>query len=126
MLQVFYLNVIKVDLDIVYTCMLQVYVSSVSGVLSECCICLHLLSSVSDVWCNCFGCFEHMLQVFYLNVVKVDIVLNMQQWDHLSQPPIAAARAPLSRRKRSPRACAWEAKEMRAIPVCGRVAWPPR
>jgi hypothetical protein len=40
MLQVFHLDVAKVDLDVTYTCMLQVYVSSVSVVLYVCCKCL--------------------------------------------------------------------------------------
>jgi hypothetical protein len=48
MLQAIYLDVEKVDLNVVYTCMLQVYVLSVfryfirmfASVLSGCCICL--------------------------------------------------------------------------------------
>jgi hypothetical protein len=39
MLQVFHLNVAKVDLDVAYTCMLQAYISSVSDVLYVCCKC---------------------------------------------------------------------------------------
>jgi hypothetical protein len=35
-------------------------------------------SGVSDVRFNCFGC---MLQVFHLDVAKVDLMLHMLQWD---------------------------------------------
>ena len=41
-MQVFYLEVAKVDLDIAYTCMLQTYVSSVLGVSYVCYECFHL------------------------------------------------------------------------------------
>ena len=44
MLQVFYLDVVKVDLDVAYTCMLQAYVSSVPGVL------IRMFASVSSGW----------------------------------------------------------------------------
>jgi hypothetical protein len=36
-------------------------------------------ASVSDVCCKCFSCFRCMLQVFHLNVVKVDRMLHMLQ-----------------------------------------------
>jgi hypothetical protein len=36
---------------------------------------------------KCFSYFEHMLQVFYLDIAKVDRVLHMLQWD----PPAVAA-----------------------------------
>jgi len=37
---------------------------------------------------KCFyECFRHMLRVFHLDVVKIDLVLNMLQWE----PPAAAA-----------------------------------
>ena len=36
MLQAFYLDVAKVYLDVAYTCMLQAYALSVSGVCDEC------------------------------------------------------------------------------------------
>ena len=98
MLQVFYLNVAKVDLDVAYTCMLQAYVSSVSYVCCKCLIwMLHTFAmafkcffrcfaSVSEVCCKCFNCFGRMLQVFNLNVAKADLVLHMLQWD---DPPDA-------------------------------------
>jgi hypothetical protein len=35
--------------------------------------------------------FGRMLQVFHLGVPKVDMMLHMLQWIHLSQPPAAAA-----------------------------------
>jgi hypothetical protein len=54
----FYLNVAKVDLNVTYTCMLQVYVSSVSYVGCKCFICmLHIFAMV-------FKCFSSVLQVF--------------------------------------------------------------
>jgi hypothetical protein len=34
---------------------------------------------VSDVCFKCFNCFDCMLQLFYLNVVKVDLLLHMLQ-----------------------------------------------
>jgi hypothetical protein len=41
---------------------------------------------VLDVCCKCFNCFGRMLQVFYWDVAKVDLVLYILQWD----PPTAA------------------------------------
>ena len=74
MLQVFYLDVAKVDLDV--TCMLKAYVSSVSGVSYVCCKCfiwmLHIFAMVfkcfSGVFASvldaCFKCFIcHLLYV---------------------------------------------------------------
>ena len=45
-LQVFYVDVARVDLDVAYTCMLQAYVSK---------------------------CFKRILQVFYLDVAKIEL-----------------------------------------------------
>jgi hypothetical protein len=42
MLQVFYLDVAKVDLNVAYTCMLQAYVSSILGVSYVCLQVFHL------------------------------------------------------------------------------------
>jgi hypothetical protein len=39
MLQVFYLDVAKVELHVAYTCMLQVYISSVSSILGVLYVC---------------------------------------------------------------------------------------
>ena len=39
-----------------------------------------------DIYYKCFSCFERMLQVFHLDVVKVDLVL---QW---SSPAVLHAR----------------------------------
>jgi hypothetical protein len=68
---VFYLGVAYV-----ITHMLQVF-------LSRCCICFamatHVFFRVSDVCCKCFNCFGHMLQIFPLDVAKVDLVLHMLQ-----------------------------------------------
>jgi hypothetical protein len=44
-------------------------------------------ASVSDVCCKCFRC---MLQMFYLDIAKVDLVLHMLQWD---SPTVAAPTA---------------------------------
>ena len=70
MLQVFYLDVAKVDLDVAYTCMLQAYVLSVfkcficmfASVSSGCCICLQwffkcFLGAFVNVSYACFKCF---------------------------------------------------------------------
>jgi hypothetical protein len=75
--------------------MFDTYVASVS---SEYCICFtHMLqmlhpdvvyvlqwlhtyfSRVSDICCKCFDCFGRILQMFLLDVVKVDLVLHMLQ-----------------------------------------------
>ena len=70
MLQVFYLDVAKVDLYVAYTCMLQVYVSSVSGVSYVCCKCFIW---ILHMFCNGYHaihvfswCFRRILQVFQL------------------------------------------------------------
>jgi hypothetical protein len=61
MLQVFYLDVVKVDLDIAYTYMLRAYVSSVSNVSYVYCKCfiwmLHMFAMI-------FKCCKTFLQVF--------------------------------------------------------------
>jgi hypothetical protein len=67
--------------------MLQVFHLDVAYVSYICCKCfiwmLHMFSihtcfpGISDVCCKCFNCFRCMLQVFHLNVVKVDLVLHM-------------------------------------------------
>jgi hypothetical protein len=59
-----------VYLDVVY------FYTYVASVLSGCCICLQLFLSVfafvSDTCFECFSCFVRMLQLFYLDVSKVD------------------------------------------------------
>jgi hypothetical protein len=72
MLQVFYLDVAKLDLDVA-------------------CVCNGF--QVFQTFCECFNYFGRMLQVFYLDVTKVDMVSHMLHWDHLLQPPAAAAGA---------------------------------
>jgi hypothetical protein len=67
LLQVFYLDVTKVDLDVAYTCMLQAYVSNVfrcfvcmfASVSSECCI------------CNVFQVFSQVFQTLASSVSSV-------------------------------------------------------
>jgi hypothetical protein len=56
MLQVFHLDVIKVDLNVAYI-----------GMAIHACF-------------KCFICFRYMLQMFCLDVSKVDLVLHMLQW----------------------------------------------
>jgi hypothetical protein len=90
---VFYLDVTKVDLDVVYTCKLQAYVSSVlrcfihmfASVLSGCCICLQWFSNVFQAFSLVFQTFVssvsfvffYMLQLLHLSVLKIDQVLHM-------------------------------------------------
>ena len=51
------LDVAKIDLDVAYKCMLQAYISSVSGVSYVCCECFRCMYQVfhlsSFVCCNC-------------------------------------------------------------------------
>ena len=84
MFQLFLLNVAKVDLDVAYTCMLQEYIFK----CFRCFICMlqvfyldvaYVLQwlqmcfpGVSDVCCKYFNYFGRMLQVFHLNIIKVD------------------------------------------------------
>jgi hypothetical protein len=55
----------------------------VASVCFKCVICiLHAFAMAFKcfrVFCKCFNCFERMLQVFHLDVVKVDLVLHMLQ-----------------------------------------------
>jgi hypothetical protein len=58
--------------------MLQAYVSSVSDVCFKCFICMfHILlwlyTYVSSICFKCFSRFRRMLQVFHLDVAKVDL-----------------------------------------------------
>jgi hypothetical protein len=104
MLQVFLLYVAKVDLKVTYTCMLQVYVqvfrvfhTYVISVLSRCYICLQWLHTCFQVFSSVckyskcmlqmFHLFRRMLQVFHLDIAKVDLVLQILQWD----PHVASA-----------------------------------
>jgi hypothetical protein len=87
MLQVFHRDVAKVYLDVAYICeYFKFFIRMLQLFSSGCLQWLHTLvssffwcfASVSDVCCkcrcNCFGC---MLQVFRLDVTKVDLVLHM-------------------------------------------------
>jgi hypothetical protein len=88
-LQVFCLDVVKVDLDVAYTCMLHAYFSSVfrcfHAYVYKCFIwMLHMFAivfkcfsgvsaSVSDAYFKCFiYLFFGMLQLLYLDISKVD------------------------------------------------------
>ena len=80
MLQVFYLDVAKLDLDVVCVCNgFQVF--------------LGVLQVFSEVCCKCFNYFGRMVQVFQLDVAKVDLVLHVSHWDHMPQPPAAVVGA---------------------------------
>jgi hypothetical protein len=82
-----------------------------------CCKCFHLdvayvlqwlhmcFSRVSDVYCKCFNCFGHMLQMFPLDVAKVDLVLHMLQ---TKVDPSAAKPACMRVGVEGARAIAWE------------------
>jgi hypothetical protein len=107
---------------------LYIYIcASVSGVFIrmlkvfhlDVCICLQwlhpcfqVISSLvnfSDVGCKCFSCFEYMLQMFHLNVTKIDQVLHIIQWD----PSIAAACC----------SCRATVKRAQRVAACGPAAW---
>jgi hypothetical protein len=79
MLEVFYLNVAKVDLDVAYTCMLQAYVFKCFRCFIHCkCFIwvLHMFAMPTHVFS---WRFRRMLQIFHLDVAKVDLVLYMLQ-----------------------------------------------
>jgi hypothetical protein len=102
--------------------MLQVFLSGCCKSICGCCMYLQRLSNIFRCFCKYF---RYMLQVFHLDVEKVDLVLNILQWNHPPQPPIGATGEPLSRRRRSPTTCAWEAEEARGglcVLSVGRVA----
>jgi hypothetical protein len=108
--------------------LLQTYVLSIS---SGCCIYFAMVrmcfSAISDIYCKCFSCFGRMLQVFHLDVAKVDLVLHMFQWD---PPAVVDARG----RRRDGTRCGGErrkrrgmAARARAVPICpcNRARSPP-
>jgi hypothetical protein len=65
MLQVFHLVVAKVDLDVAYTCKLQVYVLSISVVSYVCCKCFIQMFTYVLQWLHtCFEVLPAVLQVF--------------------------------------------------------------
>jgi hypothetical protein len=94
MLQVFCLDVAKVDLDLPYACMLQAYVSNIFkrfkrmfvSVSSGCCIFLQWLSNVFQTFLQVFQTlvlivsyvFFCMLQRLHFDVLKVDRMLHMR------------------------------------------------
>jgi hypothetical protein len=86
MLQVFHLNVAKVDLDVAYTCMLQACFPGVSDVRYKCFI------WILHMFCNDYNCVFLVFhtyvasvltvsniccEVFHLDVAKLDLVLHM-------------------------------------------------
>jgi hypothetical protein len=62
---------------IIFTHMLQVFHLDVAYVLQSLYMCF---PRVSDVCCKCFNCFGRILQMFPLDVAKVNIVLLILQW----------------------------------------------
>jgi hypothetical protein len=96
---VFNVDVAKVDLDAANTCMLQGYVSSVLVVSYVRCKCfiwiLYMFAMATHVFLSIFSAlqvfqpyvasisvvFRRMLQVFHLDIAKVDLVLHMLQRD---------------------------------------------
>jgi hypothetical protein len=89
MLQLFHLDVVKLDLDVAFAIASHVYCKYmfqifhlfqkyVASVLSGCCksrsgCCIYCNSYVTSVCSKCFICFRHMLQVCHLGVAKVDL-----------------------------------------------------
>jgi hypothetical protein len=73
-----YMQVFQVFLYICCKCFILMFTYICNGYT---CIFKFFLcfASVSDVCCKCFSCFGRMLQVFYLDVAKVDRVLHMLQ-----------------------------------------------
>ena len=62
-----------------FICILLHVASVASGCFkskSGCCTCCN---GVSTICHKCFICFRHILQMFYLDVAKVDLVLHMLQ-----------------------------------------------
>jgi hypothetical protein len=47
-------------------------------------------ASVLDVYCKCFNYFGRILQMFPLDIAKVDLVLHMFRGTHLQQSLVAA------------------------------------
>ena len=85
MFQVFHLDVAKEDLRCCICCndnicMLQAYVSSVSVVSNVCFKCfimlLHMFAMALYACFKYFRCFRLVLQVFHLDVAKVDLVVT--------------------------------------------------
>jgi hypothetical protein len=97
MLQMFHLDVLKVDLGgahvaMGYTCMFQVFHLS-SHVYCKCFIWMfqkyilmfaHVAMGYTCMFqmhvLSVLSVFRHMLQMFHLNISKVDIVLHILQW----------------------------------------------
>jgi hypothetical protein len=72
----------------VYFQVFHLFHSYVASVLYGCCIYLQghfkCFASVSGGCFMCFSRFGRMLQMFYLDVAKVDMVLHMLQWNPLT------------------------------------------
>ena len=94
MFQIFHLDVSKVDPVLLMLLWLYTHVSSVSSVSDVCCkhffwmfqnrswcctCCKWLYMHVSIACFKCFICLRRMLQMFYLDVSKVDRALHMLQ-----------------------------------------------
>jgi hypothetical protein len=91
MLQVFYLDIAKVDLNVAYRCMLQAYVLSFRcfirmfvSVLSECYICLQRFSNIFQAFLQVFQTLVSSVSfLFFLYVTTVaSEVLKVDQNSH--------------------------------------------
>jgi hypothetical protein len=67
-----------------------------------------------DFFCKCFNYFEHILQVLYLDVAKLDRVLLVLQWE------LPAPAAIVGRHQAGAYVQAREAEEPRAVPAWDR------
>jgi hypothetical protein len=115
MLQMFYLDVAKVNLDVAYACMLQAYVSNVSYICCKYFIwMLHMFcngykrvflvfqtyvaSWSKNVCCKCFNYFDVYCEYFHLDITKIDfgvahVAVGPNCNRHLMQllcPPVCA------------------------------------
>jgi hypothetical protein len=71
MLQVFYLDVAKVDLDVAYVAMV-IHVSFKYFICFQTDVAYVVNGYVASVCSKCFICFRRLLQLFHLSVTKVD------------------------------------------------------
>ena len=89
-LQVFHLDVAKVDLDVAYVAMaihacVEGHVSSVLSVFRRMLQVFYLdvvydaNGYVASICCECFICFRCMLQLFHLSIIKVNLDVGVEK-----------------------------------------------
>jgi hypothetical protein len=93
MLQLFHLDIAKVDqnvavvIHVCFKCFILFSRLMFASVSSGCYICFHtyevFFTSVSYTCFEYFSCFVCMLQVFHLDVLKVDLVLQLVFQTHV-------------------------------------------